>query len=134
MKKLAIVVSILLMAGGAFAVEVTPLNYRFSVLGTPVDNTFAATLDNTTVSLRTLAEAAGITWVQSGQSPNGALITVETKDARIGNAAIVSGSVGHVIAVGSSFHSSGAGFTNALYLTSSVATDNTGVVQITLER
>lgn len=136
MKKLVLVLGLtLLVAGVAFAADsLTPLVYQYSVVGTPVDNTFKATLDNTTKSIKTLVSSAGIVWLQNGRAPQGVHVSVETKDARFGNAAIVSGSVGHVLAAGSSYRFGGAGFLDALCFTSSVATDNTGVVQITLER
>jgi hypothetical protein len=134
MKKIAFVLGLLFTATMSFSADLIPLNYQFPVVGTPVDNTFKATLDNTTVSIKTLVATAGIDWLQSGQPPQGVLVSVETKDARTGNAAIVSGSVGHVLAAGSSWRFGGAGFLDALCFTSSVATDNTGVVQITLER
>jgi len=135
MKKIAFVLGLLFTATLAFSADpLTPLIYQYPVVGTPVDNTFAATLDNTTVSVKTLATAAGITWLRNGQPPQGITISVETKDLRYGTASIVSGSVGHVIAAGGSRWFGGAGALDALYFTSSVATDNTGVVQITLER
>lgn len=136
MKKIVILMGFLLLAGTAFAADpLTPLVYQYPVIGTPVDNTFAATLDNTTKSIKTLAAAAGITWLRNGQPPQGVTISVETKDLRYGNAAIVSGSVGHVIAAGGSRWFGGAGALDALYFTDSAAgaTDN-AVVQITLER
>ena len=135
MKKIAFVLGLLFTATLAFSADpLTPLVYQYPVVGTPVDNTFKATLDNTTVSIKTLAATAGITWFRNGLPPQGVLVSVETKDARVGNAAIVSGSVGHVLAAGSSWRFGGAGFLDALYFTASVASDNTGVVQITLER
>jgi hypothetical protein len=135
MKKIVILLGVFLVAGVAFAADpLTPLNYQFPIYGTPVDNTIRAVIDNTATSIKTLAAAAGITWLRNGQPPQGALISVETKDARFGNSTIVSGLSGHILAVGSSIHIGGAGFIDALYFTSSVLTDNTGVVQITLER
>ena len=136
MKKLVLVLGlILLMAGtAAQATELAPLPYVFSALGTPVDNTFKATTDNTAQSIQTLAEAAGITWTQNGQTPHGILLSVETQDVRIGGTGTsASGTVGHVLAVGSVTHFAGAPFIQAMKLTDAVANTH-GVVQITLER
>jgi len=134
MKRLLILVGILLVAGVAFAADVTPLPYGFPVMGTPVDNTFKATLIDTAQSIQTLAETAGITWTQSGRDPNGVLITVETNAARTGTANVAaSGTVGHLIAVGGAWRIPGTGYINASYLCSATAGDN-AVVQITLER
>ena len=135
MKRLLILVGILLVAGVAFAADVTPLPYGFPVMGTPVDNTFKATLIDTAQSIRALAETAGITWTQSGRDPNGVLITVETNAARTGTANVAaSGTVGHVIVKDTApIHFAGAGFINALKLTSAAA-GSYPVIQITLER
>ena len=135
MKRLLILVGILLVAGVAFAADVTPLPYGFPVMGTPVDNTFKATMDNTAKSIQTLAETAGITWVQSGQTPHGVWISVETQNARWGTTGLsASGTVGHVLVKDTApTHFAGAGFINALKLTSAAA-GSYPVVQITLER
>lgn len=135
MKKIAILLGLtLLVAGTAFAADVIPLQYEFPVMGTPVDNTFKATLDNTAQSIKTLATAAGITWTQSGRDPNGVLITVETNAARTGTGNISAASTtGHLIAVGGSWRIPGTGYINASYLCNAAAGSN-AVVQITLER
>lgn len=136
MKKLALVVGFLLLAGSALAthLNVAPLPYGFPVMGTPTDNTFKATLTDNAQSIKTLAVAAGITWTQDGQDPNGVLITVETNAARTGTANIsASGTLGHVIASGGSWRIPGAGYINASYLCNATAGNN-AVVQITLER
>lgn len=134
MKSLAIVLGIFLMAGTVFAADVTPLQYEFPVMGTPVDNTFKATLTDAAQSIKTLAVAAGITWTQSGRDPSGVLITVETNAARTGTANVAaSGTVGHLIAVGGSWRIPGTGYINASYLCNAAAGSN-AVVQITLER
>lgn len=137
MKRLMILMGILLCAGLSFAADpLTPLVYQFPVYGTPTDNTFNVTLDNTTKCIKTLTGNVGITWSRNGQPPQGILISAETKDARFGafGLGVVSGLRGHVLAAGSSVHIGGAGFVDALCFTSSVLTDNTGVLQITLER
>ena len=142
MKRFILALGLVLLVAGvalappsvAQAADLTPLTYQFPVMGTPVDNMFKATLDNTAQSLQTLAKAAGITWIQDGRSPQGALISVETNDARAGaTGTSASGTVGHVLAAGSSWQVSGAGFVNALKLTSATA-GSYPVVQITLER
>jgi hypothetical protein len=117
------------------AADLTPLHYQFPVLGTPVDNTFKATLDNTAQSIQTLAEVAGITWIQSGQTPHGIWISVETQNARFGTTGTsASGTVGHVLVKDTvPIHFSGAEFIGALKLTSAAA-GSYPVVQITLER
>lgn len=132
--KVALVVGILLCVGVAFATDVTPLPYDFPVMGTPVDNTFSATLNDNAVSLQTLAETAGITWAQSGRDPNGVIVTVETYAARYGTGNVSpTGPVGHLMAVGTLWRFPGTGFINATYLCNAAAGDN-AVVQITLER
>lgn len=135
MKKIVLALGLtLLMVGVVSAADVTPLPYGFPVMGTPVDNTFKATLIDTAQSIKTLAETAGVTWTQSGRDPNGVLITVETNAARTGTANVVaSGTVGHLIAVGGSWRIPGTGYINASYLCNATAGDN-AVVQITLER
>ena len=134
MKRLLIAAAVLLMAGAVFAADVTPLPYEFPVMGTPVDNTFKATLTDAAQSIKTLATTAGITWTQSGRDPNGVLITVETNAARTGTGNITAASTtGHLIAVGGSWRIPGTGYINASYLCSAAAGDN-AVVQITLER
>ena len=135
MKKALLVVGLLLLSVGGFAADLVPLEYGFPVMGTPVDNTFKATLDNPAKSIQTLAEAAGITWVQNGQSPHGVWISVETQNARFGTTGTgATGTVGHVLVKDTvPIHFSGAGFINALKLTSAAA-GSYPVVQITLER
>lgn len=143
MKKLILAFGfVLLVAGVVFAppsvaqaADLTPLTYQFSVMGTPVDNTFKATLDNTAKSVQTLAEAAGITWVQNGQTPHGMWLSVETQNARFGAVGIGAvDTTGHVLAKDLvPIHFSGSGFINALKLSNATAGSN-AVVQITLER
>jgi len=135
MKKIAFVLGLLFTATLAFSADpLTPLIYQYPVVGTPVDNTFKATLGDTATSLQTLVEAAGITWLRNGQPPQGVLLSIETNDARVGVTGIgAAGTVGHVFAVGSSWHLAGAGFLDALKLCNSAAGSN-AVVQITLER
>ena len=137
MKKIVILLGLtLLMAGTVFAADVTPLQYEFPVMGTPVDNTFKFTFtDNTTKSIQTLAEAAGITWAQNGQTPHGMWISVETQNARFGaTGTAASGTIGHVITTTAApVHFAGTGFINALRLTPAAA-GSYPVIQITLER
>ena len=141
MKKIVLVLGLIsLLVGPVSAVDLAPLQYQFPVMGTPVDNTFRATLDNTTVrSIQSLAEAAGITWMQNGQTPHGIWISVETQNARFGTTGVVASDnaslvVGHVLVKDTvPIHFSGAGFINALKLGNAVSTSN-AVVQITLER
>ena len=142
MKKLILVLGfVLLVAGVVFALpsvaqaaDLTPLHYQFPAMGTPVDNTFKATLTDSAQSIHTLAATAGITWVQSGQPPNGATISTETYGVRYGTGNITAASTtGHVMAVNTSWRFPAAGYINALYLCNAVAGDN-AVVQITLER
>ena len=134
MNKFLITVGFLLLAGLSFAADVTPLTYGFPVMGTPVDNTFKATLTDAAQSIKTLATTAGVTWTQSGRDPNGVLITVETNAARTGTGNIAaSTTTGHLIAVGGSWRIPGTGYINASYLCNAAAGDN-AVVQITLER
>ena len=134
MKKLLVVAGILLMAGTAFTADLVPLKYEFPVMGTPVDNTFKATLTDAAQSIKTLAEAAGITWTQHGQDPNGVTVSVETYAARYGTGNITAASTtGHLMAVGSPWRFPNTGYINALYLCNAAAGDN-AVVQITLER
>jgi hypothetical protein len=136
MKKIALVLGLLFIATVALSADpLTPLVYQYPVMGTPVDNTFKATMDNTAKSIQTLAETAGITWVQSGQTPHGVWISVETQNARWGTTGLsASGTVGHVIVKDTApIHFAGAGFINALKLTSAAA-GSYPVIQITLER
>ena len=134
MKKIVILLGILLMAGTAFAADVIPLNYEFPVMGTPVDNTFKATLTDAAQSIQTLAAAAGITWTQSGRDPNGVTVSVEKNAARYGTGNITAASTtGHLMAVGTLWRFPSAGYINALYLCNAAAGSN-AVVQITLER
>lgn len=132
--KAVLVVGILLCAGVAFTADVTPLPYDFPVMGTPTDNTFKATLTDAAQSVKTLAEAAGITWAKYGRDPNGVTVTVETNAARFGYANIsAAATTGHLMAVGSPWRFPSTGFINATYLCNAAAGDN-AVVQITLER
>jgi hypothetical protein len=132
--KAILVVGVLLCAGVAFTADLAPLQYGFPVMGTPVDNTFKATLTDTAQSVKTLAVAAGITWTQNGRDPNGVLVTVETNGARTGTGNISAASTtGHVIASGGAWRIPGTGYINASYLCNATAGNN-AVVQITLER
>lgn len=142
MKKIILALGLVLLVAGvalalpsvAQAADLMPLSYQFPVMGTPVDNTFKATLDNTAKSVQTLAAAAGITWIQDGRPPQGALIGVETYDIRIGTANIsTAGAVGVRMAVGSSWQAAGAGTLERLYFCNAVANDN-AIVQIMLQR
>ena len=111
-----------------------PLIYQFSVMGTPVEPTFKATLKDTAESIRTLAEAAGITWVQNGQAPHAALVSVETQNARTGTAAIgASGTLGHVVASGVAYWVPGAPWVNATHFCNATVGSD-AVIQITLGR
>lgn len=134
MKKIFAVTLLVLLPVFAFAVDLTPLDYEFPVYGSVVDNTFKSTLDNTAKTIKTLAEAAGITWVQNGQSPHGVIFSVETYDARMGTANVSAAlGIGHVVAVGSSGRLAGAGYIANTYFINKTAADN-AVIQITLER
>ena len=135
MKKLTLVLGlILLMAGPSFADDVAPLNYVFAGQGTVTDNTFKATLDNTAQSFQTLAEAAGITWLQYGRPPQAVTVSIETNAARYGGTGTdAATTTGHVIAVGSSAWFSGEGKIRNTKLCNAVAGSN-AVAQITLER
>lgn len=125
---------LLLLPVGLFAADTAPLDYTFSVYGTFVDNAFKATLDNTAKSVKTLAEAAGITWVQNGQAPHGALFSIETYDARIGTANITTANgIGIIVANGVTGHLAGAGALASTYFTTKTQGSN-AVIQIILER
>lgn len=137
MKLRAVPIFILLFALAvplvALALEPYPLSYSFAVMGTPTDNTFKATLTNASQSLKTLAEAAGITWTRNGQPPHGALITVEDNNAKFGAFLVSVDNVGHDLTSGSSLRTTGAGWVDALRLCNATDNSNT-VVQVTLER
>lgn len=134
MKKLILVAFLLLAPAPLLAADLVPLNYEFPVYGAVVDNMFKATLDNTAKSIKTLAEAAGITWFQDGRPPQGVIFSVETNDARMGTANITTANaIGHVIAAGSSGRLSGAAFISATYFCNKTNGSN-AILQITLER
>lgn len=134
MKKALLTVGLLLLSAGGFAADLVPLKYEFPVMGTPVDNTFKATLTDAAQSIKTLAVAAGITWTQNGRDPNGVTVSVETNAARYGTGNITAASTtGHLMAVGTPWRFPNTGYINALYLCNAAAGDN-AVVQITLER
>lgn len=136
MKKIVLLVLgfALFLAGPALADDVAPLNYVFAGQGTVVDNTFKATLGNTAQSFQTLAEAAGITWLQYGRPPQAVIVSIETNDARWGGTGTAAtGTVGHVLAVGASARFSGAGIVSTTKLCNATAGSN-AVAQITLER
>lgn len=134
MKRLILAVAFLLLSFPVFAADVASLDYNFPVYGAVVDNTFKSTLDNTAKSIKTLAEAAGITWVQNGQTPHGVIFSVETYDARMGTGNITTANgVGHVVAAGSSGRLSGAAYISNTYFTTKTQGSN-AVIQISLER
>lgn len=114
--------------------EYHPLDYRFSVMGTPKDATFKATLADTAQSIKILAETAGVTWTVNGQTPHAALVSIEANNARTGTAAIgAAGSLGHVVVSGASYWISGAPWVDATYFCNASAGAN-AVIQITLGR
>jgi hypothetical protein len=134
MKRLLLVVFLLIAPGSLFAADLVPLDYEFPVYGSVVDNTFKSTLDNTAKSVQTLAEAAGITWLQDGRPPQGMIFSVETYDARMGTGNITTANgIGHVVAAGSSGRLSGAAYISNTYFTTKTQGSN-AVIQITLER
>jgi len=134
MKRILAVLLLLSLPVGGFAADTAPLDYTFSVYGTFVDNAFKATLDNTAKSVKMLAEAAGITWIQNGQAPHGALFSIETHDSRLGTSNITTANgIGIIVADGVSGHLAGAGALANTYFTTKTQGSN-AVIQIILER
>jgi len=135
MKRTVLAIFLLLaLAGVGLSAEFAPLVPAFSTMGTAYDNTFKSTLDNTAKSLRTLAEAAGISWFVDGRPPQGMIVSVETYDARMGTGNVsAANSIGHVLAVGSAARYTGEAYLSNLYFINKTAADNS-VIQITLER
>ena len=134
MKRILAVLILLSLPVGVFAADFAALDYTFPVMGEFSDSAFKATLDNTAKSVRTLAEAAGITWVQNGQPPHGALFGIETYDARLGTSNITTANgIGIVVAAGVTGHIAGANALSRTYFTTKTQGSN-AVIQIILER
>jgi hypothetical protein len=135
MTRLFIALALLIsLAAPLHAADLVPLDYTFPVMGAFVDNAFKATLDNTAKSIKTLAETAGITWLQNGRPPQGALIAIETYDARFGTANITTANgIGIIWADGVNGHIAGADALANTYFTTKTQGSN-AVIQIILER
>lgn len=98
-----------------------------SISGDPLDGTYRVTLGNAPATLAAL----GIPIVVGSMKAVGALVTIETQDARVLYGTSKSGALGHVMAVGASGEFQGYKAVESLKLGNSASGSN-AVAEVTV--